>query len=176
MAGFVNGVQPTVRASSRQSKPDRGEQVVPTWSGIYIWGIKVWCENNSHPSANHESENEYRDGLPSRSYSFPSDFESYQSHTSGGRGEIDRLRRVNSYITSIGVTSRIVMVRTVHMVTMTLARSKKSQLRELGWSTVRRTAERPSTIPANDVLQVGEDVVILASNEERHLFGLDDNR
>ena len=43
---------------------------------------------------------------------------------------------------------------------MDLTHARKRELRDLGWSVLRRKAKRPPAIEAEVVLHVGEDVVI----------------
>lgn len=58
---------------------------------------------------------------------------------------------------------------------MNLSHSETLALRELGWTDHPRRSKRPSAIPAQHVLEVGEDV-LLHERRDSLLIGLDGAR
>lgn len=59
---------------------------------------------------------------------------------------------------------------------MNLSSTAKEELRDMGWSLVRRQAKRPAAIPSDDVLHVGEDVTFDEHPDEPQLVKLDSER
>lgn len=58
---------------------------------------------------------------------------------------------------------------------MNLTRDEKEELRDLGWSLLRREAKRPAAIPTKHVLHLDEDIVVEGRTKERQLTELDNN-
>lgn len=58
---------------------------------------------------------------------------------------------------------------------MNLTSDEKRELRDLGWSLLRREARRPAAIPTKHVLHIGEHLVVEERTKEQQLTKLDNN-